>query len=148
MSSYVQTYYHIVYSTKNRIPALVADQRPELFRYMWGILKNKKSHLYRLNGTEDHLHMLTSLHPTVALADLIRDMKTSSAAWIKKEKIFPDFPGWQVGYGGFTKSHADKDKVTHYIMRQEEHHRKVSFIDEFKQLLAEEGIEFDERFLK
>ena len=75
-------------------------------------------------------------------------MKASVTVWIKKEKLFPGFPGWQEGYGGFTKSFAERDKTIEYIKRQEEHHRTVSFIDELKNILREEGIDFDEKYLE
>jgi REP element-mobilizing transposase RayT len=148
MSTHTQIYYHIVYSTKHRKPVLAKDNRERLFRYLWGILKNKNCHLYRINGVEDHIHMLTSLHPLVALADLIRDMKSGSTSFIKKHNLFPGFPGWQDGYGAFTKSHADRDHVIEYIKNQEEHHKHVSFRDELKELLRQEGIEFDEKYLE
>ncbi len=145
--SFVQTYYHIVFSTKNRTPALHPDRRKELFNYLWGILKNKNCHLYQLGGTEDHVHILTGVHATVCLADLIRDLKTSSTAWIRREKIFPDFPGWQGEYGAFTKSHSHRAAVVEYIRDQESHHRTESFGDELKRLLREEGVDFDERYM-
>ena len=86
--SYTQTYYHIIFSTKNRAPVLRKERRKELFDYLWGILKNKRCHLYRMNGVDDHVHMLISLHPTVCLAYLVRDMKTSSTAWIRTNNVF------------------------------------------------------------
>ena len=76
MSTHTQICYHVVFSTKDRQPVLRPDRREDLFRYIWGILKNRQSHLYRINGTEDHVHILTSLHPTVSLADLVKDVKT------------------------------------------------------------------------
>jgi REP element-mobilizing transposase RayT len=148
MSTFTQIYSHIVYSTKNRMPVLKESRRKDLYGYIWGILKNKRCHLYRIGGVDDHIHMLTSLHPTVDLASLIRDMKTSTTTWIRKENVYPRFPGWQEGYGAFTKSHADKDRVIGYITRQAEHHKTVSFIDELRTLLHEEGIVFDERYLE
>ncbi|MFN3556251.1 MAG: transposase [Bacteroidales bacterium] len=96
---------------------------------------------------EDHLHIATHLHPTVTLADLVKDMKVSSSLMIKNENIFPGFSGWQEGYAGFSKSYADKDVLINYIMQQEEHHRKVSFRDELIELLLHEGIDFKEEFL-
>ena len=83
----------------------------------------------------------------VALAALIRDLKTSSTAWIKEHQVVPRFPGWQAEYAAFTKSHADRPAVIEYIRSQEEHHRTVSFMDELKALLREEGIAFEERYL-
>ena len=78
--SYTQIYYHIVFSTKNRLPTFHKDQKKALYNYLWGILKNKKCHLYQMGGVEDHIHMLTSVHSTISIADLIRDLKTSSLA--------------------------------------------------------------------
>jgi len=138
----------MVFSTKNRLPAFHKDQRKTLYNYLWGILKNKKCHLYQMGGMEDHIHMLTSVHSTVSIADLIRDLKTSSAAWIKKETLFPHFIGWQNEYGAFTKSHSHRDVVVSYIKNQEEHHKTESFLDEFKRLLREEGISFEDRYIQ
>ena len=101
-----------------------------------------------MGGTKDHIHMLTSLHSTICLADLIHDMKIGSSNWIKQENIFPQFPGWQNEYGAFTKSYSHSDSVIAYIKNQIEHHKTESFIDEFKRLLKNEGIEFDERYLR
>lgn len=127
---------------------MVKDVRKRVFGYLWGILKEKQCRLYRMNGVDDHLHFLTSLHPTLDLASLVREMKTSSTPWIKREKLIPDFPGWQDEYAAFTKSHQDVAEVIEYIKNQEEHHRKVPFVEEFKALLRDEGIEFDERYLQ
>lgn len=148
MSTFTQIYYHIVFSTKHREPVLVAEHREELFRYIWGIIRNKNSHLYRINAVEDHLHILSSLHPTVALADFIKDIKVASNGWIKEQQLFPHFKGWQDGYGAFTASHADKDRLIEYIKSQQEHHRKETFLDEYRRLLNEAGIEFDEKYLE
>jgi REP element-mobilizing transposase RayT len=146
--SYVQSYYHIVFSTKHRAPVLHKGQRETLFRYLWGILKNKHCHLYRINAVEDHLHLLTSIHPTLALADLIRELKTSTSAWIKKENVFPEFSGWQTKYAAFTKSHSHRDSVVEYIKNQEAHHQHEGFLDELKRLLEEDGVVYDERYLE
>jgi len=104
MPSYTQILYQIIFSTKNREKVLHKKNRHELFNYIWGVIKNKKSHLYRINGVDDHLHILTHLHPTIALADLIKDIKVSSTLMIKTNNLFPKFKGWQIGYGAFTYS--------------------------------------------
>lgn len=127
---------------------LAAQRRDELFRFMWGILKNKQSHLYRINGVQDHLHILTSLHPTMSLAGLVKSLKLASSAWIKEKQAFPNFSYWQDGYGAFTHSHAEKARIVDYIKTQAEHHKKVSFHDELRKLLAEAGVEFDEKYLR
>ena len=147
MSTFTQTYYHITFTTKNRKPVLTFDRRDDLFRYIWGIIKNKKCHLYRINGVEDHLHILTSLHPTVCLSDFIKDVKLGASHWVKEEKAFRNFTYWQDDYGAFTHSNSDVDRLIEYIKGQEEHHRKVTFKDEFKRLLEEAGLDYDEKYL-
>ena len=147
MSTYTQILYHVVFSTKHREKTLLKENRPQLFEYMWGILKNKNCHLYRLNGVEDHIHILTHLPSNLALSDLVRDVKTATSAWIKGSEIFPGFTGWQDGYGGFTCSYKEKDGLIGYIKNQEEHHKIVSFEDEYRALLVENGIDFNEKYL-
>lgn len=147
MSTYKQIIYHIVFATKNRERVLDKPRRDELFRYIWGIIKNNECHLLRLNGIEDHLHILTSLHPTVSLASLVKAVKTGSSKWIKENRLFPGFEQWQNGYGAFTHSIREKDALIEYIKNQEQHHRRVDFLDEYRKLLREAEIEFDEKYL-
>ena len=147
MATFAQIYYQIVFSTKNRERVLQANKRDDLFRYTWGILKNQDCHLYRIGGVEDHIHILTSLHPTIALSALVKDIKVATSTWIKKENIFPKFSHWQDGCGAFTVSHSDKDAVIEYIKGQEEHHKKVSFEDELREFLIEHEVKFDEKYL-
>jgi len=147
MSTHIQICYHIVFPTKDRQPTLRADRREDLFRYIWGIIKNRGRHLYRINGLGDHLHILSSLHPTVCLADFVKDIKTGSALWIKDNSVFKSFSHWQEGYGAFTCSRRDIDDLIEYIKRQEEHHRRTTFAEEYRKLLEEAGIEFDERYM-
>ena len=147
MSTYTQICYHIVFSTQERVPALTAERREDLFRYIWGILKNRDCHLYRINGTEDHVHILTSLHPTVNLAGLVKDVKTGSSLWIKENSVFRNFSHWQDGYGAFTHSKEQIDALIEYIKGQVEHHKRTTFAEEYRKLLVEAGIEFDERYI-
>lgn len=148
MSTYTQILYQIVFSTKHRAPTLIRENRPALFKYIWGILNNKKCHLYRINGVEDHLHIATHIHPTVALAALVKDIKLASSDFIKENGLFPDFGGWQDGYGAFTYSFTEKERLIEYVKNQEEHHKTVPFREELIALLREHGIEFDEKYLE
>ena len=132
---------------KNRMPALEEENRDKLFKYIWGIMKNKKCHLYRINGIEDHLHIVTDLHQTVALASLVKDIKLGANDSIEKENLFPKFTGWQEGYGAFTYSYDAKDRVIAYVKNQKEHHKTMTFKEEYKALLEEHKIEFDEKYL-
>lgn len=147
MSTYTQILYQIVFSTKYREPSLLKPNREQLYQYVWGVLKNKSCHLYRIGGIEDHIHIVTHLHPSVSLASLVKDIKLSSSDYIKTQRLFPDFKGWQNGYGGFTYSFKDKDRLIDYVKNQEQHHLAVNYRDELTALLKEHGIEFDERYL-
>lgn len=147
MSTYTQILYQIVFSTRHRTPTLIKENRPELFKYIWGILKNKKCHLYRINGVEDHLHIVTHLHPSVALASLVKDIKLASSDYIKEKKWFPDFDGWQEGYSAFTYSIDAKDNLIEYVKNQEEHHKTMTFREELIALLKEHEVDFDEKYL-
>ena len=122
------------------------EHNKELFAYYSGILKNKDCFLYRINGMEDHIHILCDLHPQLALADFIRDIKTSSSLWLKQSGKFPEFRGWADGYGAFTCAWKDKDIIINYIKNQQEHHKIESFEEELRRLLLEHGITFDERY--
>jgi REP element-mobilizing transposase RayT len=147
MSTYTQIIYQIVFSTKNRETILSKDNRSKLFEYIVGIFRNNKCHLYRINAVEDHVHIISHLHPTIALASLVKDIKIASSAFIKDKALFKHFVGWQDGYGAFTYSFRDKDKLIEYVKNQEEHHKKFTFREEYITLLNEHGIEFDEKYL-
>jgi REP element-mobilizing transposase RayT len=148
MSTYTQIYYHIVFSTKYRVPCLKSEKRPELYRYIAGIIMNKKCKLSLINGVADHIHIFTSLHPTQNLSNLVKDIKLAASGWIKEERIFPSFKNWQDGYGAFTHSHKEMKSKLKYIEEQEAHHKKRSTKEELKQLLIEAGIEFDDKYLE
>jgi REP element-mobilizing transposase RayT len=147
MSSYRQIFYQIVFGTKNRIPSIPDAHCRELYQYINGIVKNKNCKLYRINGTEDHLHIFSDLHPSVSLADYIKDIKVASSIWMKESGKFPEFIGWQEGYGAFTYTVHEKDRVIEYIKNQKEHHKKETFFDEFNRLLIENKVSFDEKYL-
>jgi putative transposase len=103
--------------------------------------------LYRISGYKDHLHFLSDLHPNISLADYIKDIKISSSLWLKKNGNFPNFEGWAEGYACFTIAHKDRNRVIEYIKNQVEHHKSESFMDEYKRLLNEFGVKYDERYL-
>ena len=145
MTSYRQILYQIVFSTKHRERTLIKRDRPELFRYMAGVVKKQNCHLYQLNGVEDHLHIVTDIHPSLALADLVKDIKLSANSFIKEGNILNNFVGWQKGYGAFTYHVNSLQGLIKYVKTQEEHHRALSYEDEYRKLLEEHHIEFDER---
>ena len=146
MSSYRQHLYHVVIRTDHSHMTLKQNHADELYSYITGILRNKKSHLYRINGIENHIHLLTDMHPSLAPADLVRDIKTASSLWIKHSKLFPTFAGWSEGYGSFTCSYHDLDRLIEYVKNQQNHHKKITFEEEYRMILLEAGITPDERY--
>ncbi len=147
MKSYTQLLYQIVFPTRHRAPVLIKENREALFQYIAGILENKKCHLYRINGVEDHIHILTHVHPTIALSPLIKDIKVASSGYIKSKRLFPHFEGWVEGFGAFTYSIKAKDTLIEYVKNQERHHRKETFIEEYTRLLQEHEVEYEEKYL-
>lgn len=145
--AYRQIFYHIVFGTKNREATIAEEYCEELYKYIWGIIKNKNCKLYRISGIEDHIHIFSYLHPATSLADYVKDIKIASGIWMKECGKFPKFKGWQDKYGAFTYSIKEKDIIINYVRSQKEHHKQESFYDEFKRLLIENGIEFDEKYL-
>jgi len=137
----------IVYSTKDREKTLKKAELKDLYKYIWGVLKNKKCHLYHIGGIEDHIHIVTHIHPSIALAQLIKDIKLSSTEYIKSNKLFNSFNGWQVGYAAFTYSFTAKENLINYVKNQEEHHKIKTFKDELIELLEEHGVEYNEKYL-
>ena len=135
--------YHIVYSTKDRKGLIGPKIKDELYQYMCGIARNTKGQILQINGVEDHVHHLTTIRPSIAVAELVGKVKTNSSGWVSKK--FPrlwDFE-WQSGYSSFTVSESNFEKVAAYIQKQEEHHRELSFEEELRLLLERHGVEFD-----
>ena len=145
--SFVQFYSHIVFHTKNNKNLIQEDIEDELNSYIGGILKNLKSMPIRIGGISDHLHVLCTLPKTMTLADLVEEVKKSSSKWIKsKGEKYRNFY-WQDGYGGFSVSSFHVEILKNYISNQKQHHQKISFLEEYKKLLDEYGIEYDEKYL-
>ncbi|MCX6273356.1 MAG: IS200/IS605 family transposase [Bacteroidetes bacterium] len=147
MGSFTQITYQLVFATKDRTKNFVESEQERLFRYIQGILKKKNCHMHGINGYQNHLHVVFELHPSVALADLVKDVKVSTSLWIKQNKVFPYFTGWGEKYGAFTYGSSERTRLTEYVKNQKPHHQKVDFEEEFKQLLKEHGVDYDDRFL-
>jgi REP element-mobilizing transposase RayT len=144
--AYTQILYHIVLRTKRSEPSIAQENISSLYKYIWGIIKNKKGKLYRINGMEDHIHILSDLHSSFALADFVKSIKVATSLWMKQSPDFPNFQGWEEGYAAFTYSYKEKDVIINYIKNQQEHHRKEDTHNEMKRLWLENGIELDVRY--
>ena len=148
MSTFTQILYHIIFATKDRQRVLRADGRQDLYKYIWGVVRNNNCHLYRIGGVEDHVHILTHVHPTVAIAELVKSIKVSTSVCIKEQRVFPEFDVWQEEYGAFTHSIHEKEALIKYIKSQEEHHRVQTFREELAELLKQADVPYDERYLE
>jgi REP element-mobilizing transposase RayT len=143
-----QIYLHFVYSTKNRAPFLVdSATRNDLHAYLGGILRNHDSPPLIVGGTADHVHALCRLARTISVADLMRELKRDSSKWIKDHHRDVAEFHWQVGYGAFSVGRERVEIVRHYIANQEQHHKQITFQDEYRRILTEYGVEYDERYV-
>ena len=145
--SFTNLIYHIALSTKDRQPLITDAHQSRLYEYISGTIRGLNGISLAINGTEDHVHLLAKLRPDRALSDVLRDLKVNASGWM--HDVFPDMKdfSWQRGYGAFTVSRSNVEKVQDYIARQKEHHQKKSFRDEFIEFLEANGIEYDERDL-
>lgn len=139
---------HIVSSTKNRATFLKSPElREHLDAYIVGTLKNLDCPSIITRSVEDHVHILCHLSRTISIADLIKQIKTASSAWLKdQDPRLHDFH-WQAGYGAFSVSRSNGEQVKQYIANQEEHHRTRTYQEEFRLLLERHGIQYDERYV-
>ena len=146
--TYTNLLYHLVFSTKNRIPMITAKWDDELYAYMGGVIRNLGGVLIEAGGMPDHVHLLAKLKPQPAISDVLREMKASSSKWANEaDKLGLRKFGWQDGYGAFTVSESEVPRVRRYIQAQEEHHRRFDFQVEFRGLLDRHNIEYDERYI-
>ncbi len=138
---------HLVFSTKNRDPLLADAWRDDLHAYIGGIVGNHQGTLLKAGSVADHVHLLIALPRTCAPAELVREIKTGSSKWVKCQS--PSLRGfrWQSGYGMFSISPAHRATLERYIANQAEHHRVVTFQEEYRRLLGKYGIEYDERYV-
>lgn len=138
---------HIVFSTKHRADLITPEIEPKLFAYIGGILNNEKSVLLASGGTMNHIHLLVSQSKTMALSDLVKDVKQGSSKWIKTQgREFAGFH-WQDGYGAFTIGKSQVETLRGYLAKQKVHYQKQSFEDELREALKNYEVEFDERYL-
>jgi len=145
--SLARIYLHVVFSTKGHQRYLKRDICIELYDYISKVILESGSYVVKIGGCEDHLHVLVDLSKTESLSSLIEIMKKRSSKWIKtKGKFYSDF-SWQRGYGGFSISQSNIDIVKKYIDNQEEHHKKVTFKDEFRMLLKKYNVSYDEKYV-
>ena len=145
--SYQSLVYHIILRTARSQRSITEIHERELYRFLYGFMKEKKIDVLRIGGMPDHIHILASIPPNLAIAQVIGEMKRSSSIFMKNERHhFPYFEGWSKSYAVFSYAQRDKETILNYIKHQKEHHQKHSLEDELRQIFKEEAIPIDERF--
>jgi putative transposase len=145
--SLAKIYIHLIFSTKRREPLLRDDDRPELHKYLGGILRDLNSPAIEINSEPDHLHTLFVMSRTMPFSQIVQEIKTGTSAWLKKQSpMYVNFH-WQNGYAAFSVSQSGVPDVRIYIRNQREHHRQMTFQDEVREILRRYEIEFDERYV-
>ena len=145
--SLVDIILHLVFSTKERRPWIKPDVEEELYQYIFGVGRNLGCPIIKINGVEDHIHVLIQLGRTTPISKLISEMKSSSSRWIKtKGDHYKDF-SWQGGYGGFSVSRPNLEGAKKYLSLQKEHHKTMTFKEELLAMLKRAQIPYDEQYL-
>ena len=147
MASFTQLSYHIVFATKRRRGSITDDIRERLYEYIGGTIRALKGHLVEIGGVTDHVHILARLSPTLAVSDVIRDVKANSSKWLSEISAPHQSFEWQKGYGAFSVSYSQIPVVRQYIQRQPEHHKLVTFQEEYIAFLKRHEIEFRLEYL-
>lgn len=147
MSTYANLLYHIVFSTKGRVPLISGEVKEPLYEYMGGIIRGEGGILLEIGGVPDHVHLLAKFRTDIAVATMVKKIKGKSSKWRNDMQGRAEHFQWQEGYGAFSVSESLVKRVGNYIRTQEEHHREISFKDELIALLKKHRIPYDERYL-
>lgn len=146
-NTYTQMYIQIVFAVKRRQNLIQKKWKDELHKYICGIVNGKGQKVYAIGGVEDHIHLLVSIKPNIAISDLVRDIKANSSKWINENEFVSGKFQWQEGFGAFSYAQSQLDNVIAYINNQEQHHQKKTFKGEYLTLLQKFDIEYDEKYL-
>lgn len=146
-NTYTQIYIQIVIVVRGRHCLIPDEKKENLYKYITGIIQNKKHKLISINGIPNHIHILIGLNPVEALADLVKEVKRCSTNFINEQKWVRGKFSWQNGYGGFSYSRSHLDKVINYIKNQKKHHKQKTFREEYVEFLRNFEAEYDEKFL-
>src|SRR5258708_37372005 len=146
-NTFSQIYIQTVFAVNGRLSLIRQDFKEDLYKYITGIVRNKGQKLISINGMSDHLHALIGLKPAMALADLVRDIKSDLSDWVNRRKLARGKFGWQEGYGAFSYGHSQLDTIIRYIQNQESHHRRRSFKDEYLAWLKKFEIPFENKYV-
>jgi len=146
-NTYTQIYIHIVFAVQGRQNIIPKEHKEEMHKYMTGIIQNKGQKLIAINSMPDHVHGFIGMKPTIALSDLVRDVKNNSSNFINDKKWIRGKFNWQKGFGAFSYAHSQIDTVAKYVLNQEKHHEQKTFKEEYLEMLKNFNVEFDEKYL-
>ncbi len=146
-NTYSQIYIQVIFAVSNRNSFIPKNRKEELHKYICGIINKRGQKPIAIGSVPNHIHILIGLLPSIALSDLVRDIKAGSSKFINDEKWIKYKFGWQNGFGGFSYSKSQLDNVVNYINNQEEHHKKISFREEYISFLKKFEVEYDEKYL-
>jgi len=145
--SLVKNYMHIVFSTKHREPLIYSPYEEQLHAYLAGICRELECLPIQIGGYADHIHILCMLSRKIALMTFIEKIKANSSGWIKTRHESLENFYWQNGYGGFSVGPEEVEGIARYISNQHEHHRDITFQDEYRKTLKDHNVEYDERYV-
>ena len=145
--TFSQIYIQTVFAVQNRNALILPEWEEELYKYITGIVQGSNQKMIAINGMTDHIHYLIGMRPSCCLSDLIREVKKASNDFIKDKKFCKYKFQWQEGYGAFSYSHSSLDSVINYIMNQKEHHKKITFKEEYLDFLKKFEIEYKPEYL-
>ncbi len=146
-NTYTQIYIQVVFAVQGRYNMIRKEHKEELNKFITGIIRNKKQKLIAINNMPDHAHIFIGMKPSIALSDLVRDIKNNSSTFINEKKWVRRKFNWQEGFGAFSYGYSQMDAVVKYIQNQEEHHARKTFKEEYLELLKRFHVEYDEKYL-
>ena len=146
-NTYTQIHIHAVFAVRNRRSLINPEWKVSLHKYISGIVANQGHKLLIINGVEDHIHMLIGQRPVQSLSSLMQDIKGDSSKWINQQNLVRGKFSWQEGFGAFSCSMSHLSNVIKYIEKQEEHHKKIKFLDEYQDFLVKSNVSYDKRYI-
>jgi putative transposase len=146
-NTYTQIFIQFVFAPKFRASLIHKSWEDELYKYISAVVQNNKHKMLAINGMPDHIHFLVGFHTTQSISDLIQDVKSNSSKWINEKGLTGSRFEWQTGYGAFSYSKSQVNQVLQYILNQKTHHKKMTFVNEYKDFLRKFEIQFEEKYI-
>lgn len=146
-STYSQIYIQVIFAVRHREALIDNAWEERLYQYITGIVRNKGQKMLAINGTSNHIHFFIGIKPNCRLSDLVREVKKSSNAFIRENRLSAHKFNWQEGYGAFSYSNSQIDSVINYILNQKEHHKKQKFKDEYIRFLKNYNVDYEDKYL-